>query len=232
MKNTSAFRFFAPLVTQQPPFGRADLATQIEYAAALNPCAVVIDRSYLYEEELRDLGISKIGVISKCIRKLDGEKFQEESRYFLLDFREQRCTPRVSTAVRRSVDLVSSGDFQWQNITGGIEEYYKEFPLVAITQQNVIMYALRGGSESENLSLSLMLYSQGQPVSDNSFQFCIYIPKAKCEQARTDAKGLASVQITLRESSYFHSIINISVNNAGELVDQWGVSLSELSSEE
>ena len=232
MKNTSSFRFFAPLVTQQPPFGRADLATQIEYASALKPCGVVIDRSYLYKEELEALAASKTGVISRCSQKLDGEKFQDESRYFLIDFRANRCLPKVSQAVQESIDLVSSGHFQWQNVTGSVEHYYEDFPLIATPQQHVLMYSLRGESKSIALSLSFVLLSRGQPVPEQSFRFCMDNSTVGCGQARTDSKGQASVQVVLSEAAYFHSISNISINDVSESVDQWGVSFRSLSSED
>jgi hypothetical protein len=208
------------------------LATQIEYAAALKPCGVVIDRSYLYKEELEALAASKTGVISRCSQKLDGEKFQDESRYFLINFRANRCLPKVSQAVQKSIDLVFSGHFQWQNVTGSVEQYHEDFPLIATPQRHALMYSVRDESKSIALSLSFVLLSKGQPVPEQSFRFCMDNSTVGCEQARTDSKGQASVRIVLSESAYFHSISNISINDVNESVDQWGVSFRSLSSED
>jgi hypothetical protein len=69
-KNAAAFH---PLASVQPPFNRANLQFQIEYAAALGFCGAVVDRSLLNSAEALDLEKLKSSSKPGCAVELKGE---------------------------------------------------------------------------------------------------------------------------------------------------------------
>jgi hypothetical protein len=110
-KNAAAFH---PLASVQPPFNRANLQFQIEYAAALGFCGAVVDRSLLNSAE--DLALEKLKSSSKpgCAIELKGEEYQGQARFISFKLTGFTCEREAPQSVVDFQKYSVIADFLWQ----------------------------------------------------------------------------------------------------------------------
>jgi hypothetical protein len=110
-KNAAAFH---PLASVQPPFNRANLQFQIQYAAALGFCGAVVDRSLLNSAEA--LALEKLKSSSKpgCAIELKGEEYQGQARFISFKLADFTCELEAPQSVVDFQKYSVIADFLWQ----------------------------------------------------------------------------------------------------------------------
>ncbi len=114
VKGTKNAAVFHPLASVQPPFNRADLQFQLEYAAALGFCGAILDRSLLSSSETINLKILKFLEKPGCAINLEGEKFEGDARYVSIKLNGSTCqlTPPEKVLEFQQYSIFS--DMLWQ----------------------------------------------------------------------------------------------------------------------
>jgi hypothetical protein len=110
-KNAAAFH---PLASVQPPFNRANLQFQIEYAAALGFCGAVVDRSLLNSAEALDLEKLKSSSKPGCAVELKGEEYQGQARFISLKLAGFTCKLEAPQSVVDFQKYSVITDLLWQ----------------------------------------------------------------------------------------------------------------------
>ena len=103
IKATENFATWQPLISEFPPFTRAQIEDQVSYAEFLGACGALIDRTFLTEDENRALGVIG-GRQPSCISELSGPTTDTGSRFISINFYETECK---STPVPGSKNLVN-----------------------------------------------------------------------------------------------------------------------------
>jgi hypothetical protein len=103
IKATENFATWQPLISEFPPFTRAQIEDQVSYAEFLGACGALIDRTFLTEDENRALGVIG-GRQPSCISELSGPTTDTGSRFVSINFYETECK---STPVPGSKNLVN-----------------------------------------------------------------------------------------------------------------------------
>lgn len=222
IKNTEAARHYSPFVSQQPPFARISLGQQIQYWAALRPCAVVIDRTYLYVEEQRELDQIQERSRPECVRPLKGENFNDSARFVMIDFSEAICRPKIGTLTKQLVAMANSNEILWQPMTIGIERFERYWAMIPAGSTHQLMYSVRGRRTSLDVRISILVMRAESPLANQSVELCITVQETKCNQVMTNNAGLAELPLTLFASDELNSILLISLTTTEKSPIEWG----------
>jgi len=231
IKNTSAARHYAPLISQQPPFARASLKYQIQYWDALRPCGAVIDRTYLYAEELEELETMRAKSRPECLRPLMGEKFNGAARFIMINFSKAVCQVRIDDLTSQLVTMAIDNEILWQPITVGIKRYERYWAMMPRESSHQLMYSVRGSRPSLDVLLSVLVLEEGKPFATMPIELCITSQQSKslngrdvlskltrtqseettCHQLITSSAGLMELPLTLFASDQLHSMLSVSI---------------------
>jgi hypothetical protein len=115
IKATENFSQWQSLISEFPPFYRAGIDHQVNRGYLSGACGVVIDKTYLINQEKIDLANLVNNKIYPCTRDLLGPKFNEESRYVSIQFNSNNCRPKFSTITKDEVqDNLNSQEILWR----------------------------------------------------------------------------------------------------------------------
>jgi len=225
IKNTEAARHYAPFVLQQPPFARISLSQQIQYWAALRPCAAVVDRSYLYAEEQKELDAILAMQRHVCVRPLKGEEFNDSPRFVAFDFTDVSCKPRIGALTQQLVTTAAENSILWQPMTVGVERFERYWAMIPAGSPHRLMYSVRGNKSSLEVRMSVLVLAEGRPFVKQPIELCISDSGMKCHQVTTNSAGLIEIPLTLAASEELHSTMSISISVDSGSSIEWGVIL-------
>lgn len=225
IKNTDAARHYAPFVSQQPPFSRISLGQQIQYWAALRPCAAVIDRTYLYAEEQRELDTFLATRLRACIRPLKGEKFNDSPRFVAIDFINVSCKPRIGALTQQLINMAADNNILWQPMTVGVERFERYWAMMPSGSTHQLMYSVRNSRSSLDVRISALILEDGKPYSKELVELCISDLETKCYRVTTNSAGLIEIPLTLVASDKSHSMMSVSISVDSGSPLEWGVIL-------
>lgn len=225
IKNTAAARHYAPFVSQQPPFARISLGQQIQYWAALRPCGVVIDRTYLYKEEQLELDQILSTSRMECVRFLKGENFNDKPRYAVVNLSSVTCQPRIGALTKQLVTMANNKEILWQPVTVGIERFERYWSMMPVGSPHQLMYSVRGNRASLDVRMSVLVQTADSPLASQPLELCITGVETSCYQLTTNSAGLTELPLTLSASDEPHSILSVSVTATSESSLEWGVIL-------
>jgi len=113
IKATENFRTWQPLISEFPPFTRANLYDQVNYAESLGACGVLIDRTFLNEVEILDLGMI-LKKRASCISELSRPSADTSSRYTSINFHETFCKSKSEPGPKPLVDYSPPKNLIWR----------------------------------------------------------------------------------------------------------------------
>lgn len=115
IKATENFSQWQSLISEFPPFNRAEIKHQINRGYLSGACGAIIDKTYLINKENKDLANLVNNKIYPCTRDLLGPKFNEDSRYVSIQFNSKNCRPKFSTITKDEVqDNLNSQEILWR----------------------------------------------------------------------------------------------------------------------
>jgi hypothetical protein len=123
VKATENFATWQPLISEFPPFARAQIEDQINYAESLGACGVLIDRTFLTVVENLDLRVIN-GRQPSCISELLGPTTDTFSRYISINFFETKCKSIPVPGSKSIVDYFPPKGLVWR-IDQSSEQIYK-----------------------------------------------------------------------------------------------------------
>jgi hypothetical protein len=113
IKATENFGTWQPLISEFPPFTRAQIEDQVSYAEFLGACGVLIDRTFLTDGENRALEVIS-GRQPSCISELSGPTTDTGSRYVSINFYETECQSTPVPGSKNLVDYSPQKDLVWR----------------------------------------------------------------------------------------------------------------------
>lgn len=225
IKNTDAARHYSPFVSQQPPFARISLGQQIQYWAALRPCGVVIDRTYLYVNEQQELDAIQARSQQGCARPLKGEKFKDSSRFVVINFTIAACQPRVGALTQQLVKMARTNEILWQPMTVGIERFERYWAMMPAELPHQLMYSVRGNRTTLDVRISLLVLAGTGPFANQPVELCVSAAETSCHSLFTNSAGSVELPMTLYASDELHSMLSVSINASAETPLEWGAIL-------
>jgi hypothetical protein len=130
IKATENFANWQFLVSEFPPFARANLDEQVDFAQSLGACGALIDRTYLNESENLKLGVM-LEERASCISELPGPRSGTSSRFISVKLQETACKLRTVSVSQSSVTNTFTKKFVWridQSSELGFNGLYQVFP--------------------------------------------------------------------------------------------------------
>ncbi len=130
IKATENFATWQPLISEFPPFARAQIEDQVSYAEFLGACGVLIDRTFLTEDESFDLGVI-IARQSNCISELSGLTTEEGSRFVSINFNKAKCESTPEPESGNLADYSPPKGMVWridQSSDLSFRDLYQVFP--------------------------------------------------------------------------------------------------------
>lgn len=225
IKNTDASRHYAPFVSQQPPFARISLSQQIQYWAALRPCGAVIDRTYLYEEEQLELDEILSTSRPECVKPLEGERFNDESRYVAINFSVTACQLRIGALTQQLVTMANNKEILWQPMTVGIERFERYWAMMPEELPHQLMYSVRGNRKMLDVRISVLVLAGTGPFANQPLELCVSAAETSCHSLFTNSAGLVELPTTLYASDELHSMLSVSIAANSDTPLEWGAIL-------
>jgi hypothetical protein len=122
IKSTGNFSVWQPLISEFPPFQRADIGFQIQFSNALESCGAVLDRSFLTPQESSDFeAILKSN--PNCTQELGDIEFDGIKRFVLIDFIEKNCKNDSELQTINQFKSNSAENFIWRIDELGSESF-------------------------------------------------------------------------------------------------------------
>ena len=113
IKSTENYGSWQPLISEFPPFTRANLHDQVNYAESLGACGVLIDRTFLNEVENLDLRIL-LKKRASCISELSSPSADKSNRYTSINFHNTFCKSKFEPGPKHLVDYSPSKNLIWR----------------------------------------------------------------------------------------------------------------------
>lgn len=144
IKSTEDFAKYQNLVSEFPNFSRASLETQLLTAENLEPCGIVIDKSFLSMKETEELRKIHDKSKSGCILELPGEMLEQSSRYSLINYKAKDCSSSEFTSEK----LVPTND----NLISRIDSPYslgfvRDFEMFKLDQVISVRVMIRNNAK-------------------------------------------------------------------------------------
>ena len=130
IKGTENFANWQFLISEFPPFARANLDEQVDFAQSLGACGVLIDRTYLNESENLNLG-EILKDRASCTSELSGPRLGASSRFVSINLRETVCKLGFVAASQSFVENSPTKKIVWridQSSELGFNGLYQVFP--------------------------------------------------------------------------------------------------------
>lgn len=171
IKGTENFANWQFLISEFPPFARADLETQVDFAQSLGACGVLIDRTYLNKSETLDLGFV-LKERASCTSELSGPRSGTGSRFVSINLQETVCKSRPVPGMQSFNDNSPIKKFVWridQSSELGFNGLYQIFPTTSTI--NLRFRAERNTNQDEYLIRIRML--SDEPLNDSQFSLSL-----------------------------------------------------------
>jgi len=225
IKATQNFAAWQPLISEFPPFTRASISDQVDYAKAVGACGSLIDRTYLTEVEKLDLE-ELTSNRDICASELTGSLFENRSRFVSISFQGNACKLANSKEFENMARESSVGKFLWRIDQSSPLEYkgsWQVFPY-----SSTINARLKTNSNNNGASLVLRIrIASIKSINDSKLNVCITHSNSsdiQCLDVISDAEGLAEVQIpqTLMSGKTERFTVSLTSNSENK-VSSWGI---------
>lgn len=167
VKGTENFANWQFLISEFPPFARANLDEQVDFAQSLGACGVLIDRTYLNESENLNLGVI-LKERASCISELSGPRLGASSRFVSINFQERVCKSRPIAGTKSFADNSPAKKFVWRidhSSELGFNGLFQVFPITSTI--NLRLRAERNSNQNVYL-MRIRMFSDGQ-LDDSTF---------------------------------------------------------------
>jgi hypothetical protein len=111
IKATENAKFFQQLYSEFPPFNRASLRVQLDYANSLGACAIFIDREALIKSETDVLQRLLNTYPEECIAD---HEFGNWDRFIEIDIFSKGCRQNANSSTDRLYSKYKNSDFLWR----------------------------------------------------------------------------------------------------------------------
>lgn len=225
IKATQNFARWQPLVSEFPPFSRAGIVSQIEYAYAVGACGSLIDKTYLNDSEILDLG--KLSV-NGCTSELRGTRLENRSRYVSVSYLGDLCQLNISPSIKKLASDSASEKMIWridQSSTLGFQDVWQIFPHTSSINARVKTVSKE---DSSDLFLRIRVLS---PKALNTLEFNICVSnletnEKQCVDFSSNGNGFGEVQLpqSLLGGKVLRFSVSLSSNGENE-VSGWGIQI-------
>jgi len=225
IKATQNFARWQPLVSVCPPFSRAGIVSQIEYAYAVGACGSLIDKTYLNDSEILDLG--KLSV-NGCTSELRGTRLENRSRYVSFSYLGDLCQLNISPSIKKLASDSASEKMIWridQSSTLGFQDVWQIFPHTSSINARVKTVSKE---DSSDLFLRIRVLS---PKALNTLEFNICVSnletnEKQCVDFSSNGNGFGEVQLpqSLLGGKVLRFSVSLSSNGENE-VSGWGIQI-------
>lgn len=223
-KNAAAFH---PLASVQPPFNRADLQFQIEYAAALGFCGSIVDRSLLNSSDTINLKNLISSAKPACAINLEGEKFEGESRYVSIELNGLTCQIAPTEKVLEFQQYSMFSDLLWQIDQPYGLGYLHQWQLFSGNSPIGLRMVESKNSKGYNLVFNVKISPLEMDKPIDSLSVCVRkagLLVDDCDLFRLDKDN--RLQVPIRADYLTTSVVKLELHLSPEsavLVKNWGI---------
>ncbi len=227
IKGTENFAAWQFLISEFPPFARANLDEQVDFAQSLGACGVLIDRTYLNESENLSLGLI-LNNRASCIYELSGPRSGTSSRFVSINLQETVCKSRPLPGSQSFVDNSTDKKFVWridQSTELGFNGLYQVFP--TSSRINLRLRAERNDNQHVYL-MRIRMFSEKQL---NNSQFTISLTDFKNVEIKSfevtpNNEGETSIQLPSSLVTGRIEKFSVTLTNIGKSqVSSWGIQI-------
>jgi hypothetical protein len=227
IKATENFATWQPLISEFPPFTRASLSDQVNYAESLGACGVFIDRTFLNEVENLDLAMI-LKERASCISLPSSSSADTSSRFVSINFHKIVCKSRTEPGSKPLVNYSYTKKLIWR-IDQSSELSFRGL-FQTFSASSAINLRLRASlNDSEEVCLlRIKIFFDYQ--MDNS-KFTLLLTDTKNEKIQSfvvtpDSEGVASIQLpTSLVTGKLEKFSVALTNNSESEVASWGIQL-------
>jgi hypothetical protein len=193
IKATENFRQWQSLISEFPPFNRAGIKYQINRGYISGACGAIIDKTYLVEQEKKDLVDLINDEIYPCVRNLFGPKLGEEFRYVSIQFSGENCKPKLLLISEDEIqDDLNSKKILWRFDSGtsvGFSGVRQVFDL-----NSVISFRFYSPSDISTYDLRIQLFGEKLKSVNLCLQSDDFI-KRTCSVQKLDSRNIGFFNI-------------------------------------
>jgi hypothetical protein len=227
IKATENFRVWQPLVSEFPPFARASIGDQITYGNFVDACGVLVDRSYLNDQEKVDLQ-KLLANASLCATELDGPMIDNQTRFVTVKYQGNMCKSKSDPELEKLAGDSFGKNFVWrvdQSSEIGFKDSYQMFS--TSTSINVRLRVAHSSSSS-GLILRVRLASDNLAVDSSRTLTIISLENGETQSYRikfdTDGFGWLELPPNSTKGEVKRMTISLTDEGIGE-IDTWGIQL-------
>lgn len=227
IKGTENFANWQFLISEFPPFARANLDEQVDFAQSLGACGVLIDRTYLNESENLNLGVI-LKERASCTSELSGPRLGASSRFVSINLQETVCKSRPVAGSQSFVDNSPAKKIVWridQSSELGFNGLYQVFPTTSAI--NLRLWAERNNNQHIYL-MRIRIFSDQQL---NGSTFKVSLTNFETEQIENfeftpNSEGETSIQLpsTLVTGKIEKFSVTLTTSGKSE-VSSWGIQI-------
>jgi len=227
IKSTENFSPWQQLVSEYPPFYRANLNNQILYASKMGACGAVIDVSYLVPAEILELN-KIINVFSPCVRALPGPNFDNRSRYYSINFKEKTCNERLGRANNLALVNNPETDLTWRIDQPISLEFKSDWQLFDPETPISVRTYVKSNVNKSDVILSVRVADSMNSIQES--EVCIFRKDQSdslCKEINFNSNGIANVSIS--DFIIKDKIDKFSVSldlHSKESVKNWGIKIN------
>jgi hypothetical protein len=227
IKSTENFSPWQQLVSEYPPFYRANLNNQILYASKMGACGAVIDVSYLVPAEILELN-KIINAFSPCVRALPGPNFDNRSRYYSINFKEKTCNERLGRANNLALVNNPETDLTWRIDQPISLEFKSDWQLFDPETPISVRTYVKSNVNKSDVILSVRVADSMNSIQES--EVCIFRKDQSdslCKEINFNSNGIANVSIS--DFIIKDKIDKFSVSldlHSKESVKNWGIKIN------
>ena len=227
IKGTENFAAWQFLISEFPPFARANLEEQVDFAQFLGACGVLIDRTYLNESENLSLGLI-LKNRATCIYELSGPRSGTSSRFVSINLQETVCKLRPLPGSQSFVDNSTTKKFVWridQSTELGFNGLYQVFP--TSSRINLRLRVERNDNQHVYL-MRIRMFSEKQLINS---QFTVSLTDFKNVEIKSfevtpNNEGETSIQLPSSLVTGRIEKFSVTLTNIGKSeVSSWGIQI-------
>jgi hypothetical protein len=196
IKSTENFSPWQQLVSEYPPFYRANLSNQILYASKMGACGAVIDVSYLVPAEILELN-KIMNQFSPCVKALPGANFDSRSRYYSINFKEKNCKERLTRANNLALVNKSESDLTWRIDQPTSLEFESDWQLFDTETPVSVRTYVKSNVNKSDVILSVRIEDSMSGIRES--EVCLFRKNQRdisCKEIYFNEDGFANVSIT------------------------------------
>jgi hypothetical protein len=227
IKGTENFAIWQFLISEFPPFARANLDEQVDFAQSLGACGVLIDRTYLNESENLNLGVI-LKERASCTSELSGPRLGASSRFVSINLQETVCQSRPVAGSQSLADNSSAKKIVWridQSSELGFNGLYQVFPTTSTI--NLRLRAERNSNQDEYL-MWIRMFSDEQL---NNSKYTVSLSNFENGQIESfeftpNSEGETSIQLPSTLVTGKIEKFSVTLTNSGKSeVSSWGIQI-------